>query len=109
MARKRSTRRKSVCWKHSSSAATPRACPVPAESEHALDSFIGACPFRRTSVHPRIKSGGRLSPGHALLGRGPRARAVGAGNGAEGDVEAIGAVDGDDREREVDEILLAEL
>src|SRR6266852_2187656 len=29
----------------------PRACPVPAESGHALDSFIGACPFRRTGVH----------------------------------------------------------
>src|SRR5712692_5508145 len=27
---------------------------------------VGACPCRRTGDHPRIKSGGRLSPGHAL-------------------------------------------
>src|SRR6266705_922341 len=29
----------------------PRACPVPSESGHALESLIGACSYRRTGTH----------------------------------------------------------
>jgi len=32
-------------------ASTSRACPVPAESEHALESLGGACSCRRTGAH----------------------------------------------------------
>src|SRR5439155_4476679 len=44
------------------------ACPFRRTGVHFAGTCasVGACPFRRTGVHPRIKSGGRLSPGHAL-------------------------------------------
>src|SRR5262252_169814 len=39
--------------------------------------YVGAYPFRKTGVHPRIKSEGRPFPGYALTGDVTRATATG--------------------------------